>query len=567
LGFEIVRSSSWYNKSNTLITSLWIVILAGASLLMNLRWDPIFQYLEADSGVYAYVGSSILNGQLPYRDVWEQKPPIGFYLNALALAMFGHSPWAIWWFNVIWIALTSVIFFLLVRKMMGTLTGCLASLFFLAGVMIPELFQGGNLMEVYGLLPQVLIIAAVYQFFSKQQERWIFIAGLLTAIALLTKQTTIALGLSTFLAVLIISLLRREFKQTLLRLFLFASGVITPIVLVSSYWILNGAFYDFLDAVLLHSLAYVGEKVSFLWSLKNTTLNILPKLYISRLYYVGAAAFILYLIKNYRWVLARLHRNSNTPPVDIHPVELSMLGVFIALPVEVAMASLGARNFGHYFLTLVPAGAAGVAYIIWNSIKAMRAIIDSRRTPSILSAGWLLLFLVSMMWLYNAFMAGIPDAMQLASINKIFSNQYDLSVVEKYILNTTKPNDRVLIWHIHVGTNFLTNTKAGARVLFPLNLFIPDEQGFGKLDSFIREFETNPPKLIIVQNPNSAGLPFVNVSLEDMCKTSCTDDVKNALKRPDVLARLAIFKGLFDRNYVLEEQFHEWYIYRYVKQQ
>jgi hypothetical protein len=172
------------NKGKKIVVVVWIAILTISTLLLSLQWSPVFRSLESDSGVYAYVGSSILNGQLPYRDVWEHKPPLGFYLDALALAIFGHTPWAIWWFNVIWIALTSVIFFLLIRKMMGTLIGCLASLFFLVGVMIPELFQGGNLMEVFGLLPQVLIIATVYRFFSKQQERWIFIAGLLTAIAL-----------------------------------------------------------------------------------------------------------------------------------------------------------------------------------------------------------------------------------------------------------------------------------------------------------------------------------------------------------------------------------------------
>ena len=143
-------------------------------------------------------------------------------------------------------------------------------------MMIPDLFQGGNLMEIFGWLPQVLIIAAAHLFFSNRQERWIFIAGLLTGIAFLTKQTTIALGLSSILSFFIISLLRREFKQALLRPLLFGGGLIAVIVLAGSYWILNDSAYDFLDAVLLHSLAYVEGRSSFLWSLKNTVLNIFP---------------------------------------------------------------------------------------------------------------------------------------------------------------------------------------------------------------------------------------------------------------------------------------------------
>jgi hypothetical protein len=561
LGSEKVKASPWNNKRNTLITSLWIVILAGTSLAINLRWNPIFQFLEADSGVYAYVGSSILNGQLPYRDVWEQKPPIGFYLNALALAMFGHSPWAIWWFNVIWIALTSVFFFLLVRKMMGTLTGCLASLFFLAAVMIPELFQGGNLMEVYGLLPQVLIIAAVYQFFSKQQERWVFIAGLLTAIALLTKQTTIALGLSAILAIFIISLLRREFKQSLLRPLLFASGVIAPVVLVSSYWIMNGAFYDFLDAVLLHSLAYVGERVSFLWSLKNTTLNVFPNLYISKLYYIAAGAFILYCFENFRWFLGRLQRDRNAPPQEIHPVELTMLAVFIALPVEIAFASLGARNFGHYFLTLVPAGVAVAAYLTWKTINGVQSALNTRRITSPLSVGWLLLFIASLSWMFDAFMLGVPNRSQLVTVTKIFSNQYELSDVEKYIINTTDPSDRVLIWHIHTGTNFVTKRKAASRVLFPMNLFI----GESKMVEFVSEMTANPPKLIIVQKPSSLGLPFVDEDIDEWCQSGCMPEIAAGMEQPIIYESLKEFQDLFKKYYVLDKVIYDWYIYRLAR--
>lgn len=542
-----------------LVTLSWVVILAASTLILNLRWSPVYRALESDSGVYAYVGSSILEGQLPYRDVWEHKPPIGFYLDALALVMFGHTPWAIWWFNVTWIALTSVIFFLLIKKMMGTLTGCLASLFFLVGVMIPELFQGGNLMEVFGLLPQVLIIAAVYQFYSKQQERWVLIAGILTGIAFLTKQTTVAIGLSSILVIIIISLLRREFKQALLRSLFYSGGVIAPIVLVSSYWILNGAFYDFLDAVLLHSLAYVGERVSLLWSLKNTILNIFPELYISKLYYIAALALLLYCFENFRWFLARLHRDRNAPPVDIHPVELTMLAVFIALPVEVAFTSLGARNFGHYFITLVPVGATVAAYIVWKTIKVIQSAVNTGKLPTLLSAGWLLLSMMSLYWLYNAALLGAPNASQLASITRIFNNQYEITDLEQYIINTTNPSDRVLVWHIHTEINFVTQRRAAARVLFPMNLFI----GNTKMPEFVAGMIAAPPKLIVFQKPSSLGMPFVDENLDSLCDKGCMPEVSEGLKQAAVHNSLIKFQEFFQQYYTLDRQIYDWYVYRY----
>jgi 4-amino-4-deoxy-L-arabinose transferase-like glycosyltransferase len=555
-----MAASSW-SKRDTLVTIIWTLILAGVTLLLNLRWSPVYQALEADSGVYAYVGSAILEGQLPYRDVWEHKPPVGFYLNALALAMFGHNPWAIWWFNVIWVAITTMVFFLLIRKMMGTLTGCLASLFFLTGVMVPELFQGGNLMEVYGLLPQVLLIAAVYQFFSKQKERWIFAAGLLTGIAFLTKQTTIALGLSSILAIFMVSLLRREFKHALLRPILFSGGVIAPIVLASSYWLMNGAVYDFLDAVFLHSLAYVGERASFLWSLKNTFLSIFPKLTISRLYYIAFGSFILYCFENFHWFVACLHRDRNSRPVDAHPVELTMLAIFITLPLEVAFASLGARNFGHYFLTLIPAGATVAAYIIWKTINGVNAIIGTKKISSLLSVGWFVLFTTLAWWLGSVVIQCAPNTNQLASINRIFGGYYEISEMEQYIINTTKPSDHVLVWHIHTGVNFITQRQAAAQVLFPMNLFI----GNSKMPDFISQMTSNPPELIVFQKPSSIGMPFVDENIDEWCESGCMPEIATGLEQPPVRESLIKFQKFFQQHYILDMQIHDWYIYRHLR--
>jgi hypothetical protein len=121
--------------------------------------------------------------------------------------------------------------------------------------------------------------------------------------------TIIALGFSTILAVIMISLLRCEFKKSMLHPLLFAGGFLAPVVLAVVYWFLNGAEFDFLDAILLHSLAYASVRVSFLWSLKNRALNIFLGLFISGMYNIAGGAFVLYVLENYRWFLARLRQD------------------------------------------------------------------------------------------------------------------------------------------------------------------------------------------------------------------------------------------------------------------
>jgi len=48
-----------------------------------------------DQGLFAYVGSVINEGGLPYRDAFEIKGPATYYLFALAQWVFGHNLWGI----------------------------------------------------------------------------------------------------------------------------------------------------------------------------------------------------------------------------------------------------------------------------------------------------------------------------------------------------------------------------------------------------------------------------------------------------------------------------------------
>jgi Dolichyl-phosphate-mannose-protein mannosyltransferase len=44
-----------------------------------------------DQGIYAMVGEGILHGKVPYKDLWDFKPPGIFFVYALAQGMFGKS--------------------------------------------------------------------------------------------------------------------------------------------------------------------------------------------------------------------------------------------------------------------------------------------------------------------------------------------------------------------------------------------------------------------------------------------------------------------------------------------
>jgi hypothetical protein len=120
----------------------------------------------------------------------------------------------------------------------------------------------------------------------------------------------------------------------------------------------------------------------------------------------------------------------------------------------------------------------------------------------------------------------------------------------------------VLIWHVHLGIDFITNRRTPQRILFPAELFIPVDQAKGNLEEFLGQLEQTPPKLIVVQKVSSIGLPFVNVPVDQMCPhDACIPELAAAIKNPDIVAGLEEFRQYFLAHYALKIQIDDWLIY------
>jgi hypothetical protein len=61
-------------------------------LILHLATSPRFVSMSPDSGVFAYAGKLITEGKLPYRDFFDHKPPLVYYLNAIAIYLMGVTP-------------------------------------------------------------------------------------------------------------------------------------------------------------------------------------------------------------------------------------------------------------------------------------------------------------------------------------------------------------------------------------------------------------------------------------------------------------------------------------------
>jgi len=67
-----------------------VLLLAACVAAASLTWP-----FGWDQGIFAWVGDVIVRGGLPYRDAWDIKGPLVYYVYALAQWLFGMHMWAI----------------------------------------------------------------------------------------------------------------------------------------------------------------------------------------------------------------------------------------------------------------------------------------------------------------------------------------------------------------------------------------------------------------------------------------------------------------------------------------
>ena len=323
---------------------IWLSILFLLATITILPRSPlVFLTPKRDSAVFVYIGERIVNGDIPYLDVWDHKGPVPYFINALALLLAPNSFWGIWllqWSMLLmsiafgFAALT--MFFRKSSAFVGLLT---AFTYYLT-------YRGGeNFTEEHALLP-IFAAMLVYAHLLKRGSAALhhFLIGILFAISFLTRANHIGM----FVAIIIVEIIRffhaRRWKAAREALLKLAAGFLLVNLAFLAYFAYNNALAAYIDAAFAYNFLYASQGFSFsLWwsssaaELRNIALPL-------------TALFILFL--------ASFVRTSN----DWGLKKYFYLFAGLFLPIEFLLSNMSAFGYDHYFLILLPGIALLVTY-------------------------------------------------------------------------------------------------------------------------------------------------------------------------------------------------------------
>ncbi|MDB5349551.1 MAG: hypothetical protein JWN86_798 [Planctomycetota bacterium] len=157
-------------------------------------WPVVAQAepLDCDEAIYAYIGKRLVAGDVMYRDLTENKPPLGYWLFALAVRIGGASETCIRLMPVPMVLATIALVWWIAGRLAGPLGAAIAAWIYALMSTDPYLYgNGANLEHAINLFGAAALALMVLAWPGK--SRWpLFAAGVCVGAASLVKQVAIA---------------------------------------------------------------------------------------------------------------------------------------------------------------------------------------------------------------------------------------------------------------------------------------------------------------------------------------------------------------------------------------
>jgi len=435
-----------------------------------------------DSGVFLYTGWRILEGDVPYRDVWDHKPPLIHYINAAGLFLGRDTLWGVWAIEALSLCAAAALGFVLMRRAWGDLPALFGSMAWLMTCVV--IFEYSNVTEMYALPIQFLIMLSFQRSEEKGDIGWRgVVIGLGFALLFFLRQNLVGAGVAAVVCFVVSRAASRRWHELSVGLEMLALGAVSVAVAVIAYFAARGALGSFWNEVFTYNFAYVAGTGGRARSVA------------SGLLLLARSGLSVLALAGWVWGAAAMCRGGR----GMSKAALALLSVaLVGLPVELVLAGASGRSFPHYYIAWLPVLGVLSAFL---ASAVISAIMRGRPHEPVLRPWMVAVCLV---------LAGVPLAVRFAPRATAHATRRAGNPVASYIMEKTGPGDSVLIWGAEARLNFLARRRAPTRFVYQYPLYMRGYQKAGHVRRLLRDLSLDPPALIIDASPSSRSIPPID---------------------------------------------------------
>jgi len=520
-----------------LIICFGVLLIVATALLA----PQICHVVDQDSGAFLYAGQQLLHGAIPYRDVWDHKGPVVYYIDALALYISHESIWGVWMLEILSVTLAALFGYLAFRQVLGVAPAVFGTAMWMISAIRVE--AGGNSVEQWALPLQFatlyLLIASATRTAAVEIAWRAALIGVLGAIAFLLRPNLIGMWIAGWMCWMM-----SDWRQGVTRTAWLALAGTTVLAATGLYFSSHHALAQMWDAVISYNSAYSSTQ-----GIRRRFGSVS----------IGAGSITAWLIVAGAWVVA-LHAVASKTPKPPAVRNLLWLGTFL-LPIEMALTTVSGRAYPRYYVAWLPAVATLSAIFAWWLIEG----VDQARKQSEASTppG-----ARDRPTVTASFLIALAAGAALASLSQWrfqVTSEYPAKgdphyAAAKFVEEVTSSGDTILVWGAQGYVYFLSGRKSPTRFFYQYPLATPRYASDALMREFIAEVEAHPPHVVI--DTGDPRLPRLNRAERDLSPQERTgwrrEDDGNYVA---LLPSIKPFFAFLDKNYAPTRSISNWEIY------
>ena len=469
---------------NTIIPETFLIFLS--CLLVFGAFCPLRDnyYPSHDSAIFAYIGQQILRGKIPYTQLWDHKPPLIFYFDALGLHLGNGSLAGIWALEFILFFIGALIFLHLLKKFFSKWLSVFV--LFLGMLHYVRVLDFGNYTEELSLF---FVLCALWAYFSNAKEQHLtffgFLNGFFCGLAFTSKQNTIGCwGVLFLLGIIRISHSHEEVqavRRDFIKYWIFTA---VSFIIVNAGWIIYFAAHQALEAYwdvafrfnFIYSDRSTDSRLACAWTTLTFLPSVTPFLFLGFLSCIPACAGQI-----------------RKPAEFIAKNELTAWAI-LDLPIELILAGLSGMNYQHYFILCI----TPVIILLCYGLDSLTPRLKSYRQLILLCT--CVILCVFSLPLYKFF-----------ADNYMHRTPSSYTKTRDFLLTETVPDQSILVWGSRTAIYVMSERFAPTAYFNerPLYLF-PDAVQEKQWNELLSDIKRDKPQVIIYTH--DTALPFISRS-------------------------------------------------------
>lgn len=246
---------------------LFCFLIAFVFLFIGTKSSPLYVMNDwADANCFFTMGKGMMNGYVPYLNLFEQKGPLLFFIYGLGSLISSTSFIGIFIIEVLAFTIFLYYSFKIVELFLDRKYGFYLIPVISALIIASRSFtHGGSCEELcFSLIMVSLYYFVKYLKTKKISNKEMFIIGLCSGAIFFMKYTLLGFHIGMCLTIFIKSLISKDYKDLFYKIGFFLLGIILMTIPWLIYFIANNGLKEFIDTYFLFNIKNYSDKVDVL---------------------------------------------------------------------------------------------------------------------------------------------------------------------------------------------------------------------------------------------------------------------------------------------------------------